>query len=62
MKALKIQGSRLLLVSTMAVKGLLLKILQRFHTVQENVAEVPEYSIDEHVISLYLSHAPETNH
>lgn len=45
MKALAIQDNRLLLANTMTVKGLLLEILGQFHRVQENVAEVPEYSI-----------------
>lgn len=62
MRVLKIQANRPLLLSTMAVQGFLLGILGRFHGVQENVAEVPEYSIEERVISLYFSHAPETNH
>lgn len=45
----------------MAVKGPRLEILGRFHRVRENVADGPEYPTEEHVTSLYLSHAPETN-
>lgn len=62
MKAFKIQDSRLLLVSTVAVKGLLSEILGRFRRVPENVAEVPESPVEERVIALYLSRAPETHH